>query len=114
MSFYLERLAANDRRPRPLQCEDQDAGSRQQTEYIVPHPVNTLCSSVREESVTVRDDFAFEKVGGSTRDAIHIKALLCTVWWSKVFASLALVWPFEKQAHDPNRRIPCIWLFPGA
>ena len=45
---------------------------------------------------------------------MHIKALLCTVWWSKVFAILAPVWPFEKQAHDPNRRIPCIWLFPGA
>ena len=25
MYFYLERLAANDRRPRPLQCEDQAA-----------------------------------------------------------------------------------------
>ena len=32
-SSYLKRLAANDRRPRLLQFEDQDAGSRQQTEY---------------------------------------------------------------------------------
>ena len=30
-----------------------------------------------------------------------------------MFAIWAAAWRFKKQAHDPNRRIQCIWLFPG-
>ena len=36
------------------------------------------------------------------------------LWWPKVFAIWAAAWRFKKQANGPNRRIPCIWLFPGA
>ena len=107
----LERLAANDRRPRPLQCEDEDAGSRQQTDVVglLLGPLGDPDGCKRAPSIN--DDFHLYDFPPKAGQRIHVKPLSCTVWWPQVFAIWAAAWRFKKQANDPSRRRPPIWLF---